>query len=66
MRILIAATLLVALIDPQVSIAADPPAKEPVAVGRDGAAAAVDAPAFIASAEGQTLAGQFGQAVVRP
>jgi gamma-glutamyltranspeptidase / glutathione hydrolase len=42
-RIAIAATLAVALVDPQVAIAAQQPAKEPVAVGRDGAAATVDA-----------------------
>jgi gamma-glutamyltranspeptidase/glutathione hydrolase len=42
LRILIAAVLAVVLVDPQVALAAAPPAKEPTAVGRGGGAASVD------------------------
>jgi gamma-glutamyltranspeptidase / glutathione hydrolase len=41
-RILLVAALAIVLIDPQVSLAADPPAKQPTAEGRGGAAATVD------------------------
>jgi gamma-glutamyltranspeptidase/glutathione hydrolase len=43
LRILIVAALAVVLVDPQVSLAEDPPAKQPTAVGHGGAAATVDA-----------------------
>jgi gamma-glutamyltranspeptidase/glutathione hydrolase len=42
-RILFVAALAVVLVDPQVGLAAEQPAKQPTAVGRDGGAATVDA-----------------------
>ena len=42
-RTLIVAALAIVLVDPQAALAADPPAKQPTAVGRGGAAATVDA-----------------------
>jgi gamma-glutamyltranspeptidase/glutathione hydrolase len=42
-RVLVVAALAIVLVDPQVSLAGDPPAKQPTAVGRHGAAATVDA-----------------------
>jgi gamma-glutamyltranspeptidase / glutathione hydrolase len=42
-RSLIVAALAIVLVDPQAALAADPPAKQPTAVGRGGAAATVDA-----------------------
>ncbi|MBA3261249.1 MAG: gamma-glutamyltransferase [Thermoleophilaceae bacterium] len=43
LRILIAAVLAIVLLDPQVALAHDAPAKQPTAVGRGGGAATVDA-----------------------
>jgi gamma-glutamyltranspeptidase/glutathione hydrolase len=42
-RLLIVAALAIVLVDPQPGLAEEPPAKQPVAVGRDGGAASVDA-----------------------
>jgi gamma-glutamyltranspeptidase / glutathione hydrolase len=43
LRVLTVAALAIVLVDPQVGAAAEAPAKEPTAIGRDGAAATVDA-----------------------